>query len=468
VKRKAGDIAENAAAKTIRLSAASESLVSMIAENKKIMESLITEVSSDKSIASMDPDLLSLLSRMCLGMEGNSKIMETLISEIECVKTLVNDLSSCSSATHTSSFEHHSGKHSEAPSLSSRPPATAYTQGRRPLVQTPLGGPPSWTEVVSRKNKQARAAASQPDQDDDYEGSYGEQRQASDLDPFTAAVRDAERSVLLHNLDLGQSPILNPRTISAKVTSAIMTVVNETEGGDSGKISNLAKEVTGDIMSMVKSMDLYGTGTRPCKIPGNPTANGTFYTVPVKLSFQNKQTAQRVTDLLKNRYKLSTSTPYHRSLRTAMNLVREKVKKTHPGNQIIINLEFNARSLEAKIRPEGASSFGNKWSPLPTHFPLPREALDPKISEVSTIRLPPTPNLEISDGSGSEEMDQGSFFTLSNPPKKGKSKDKPRTRSETVSVTKSGTKSGTVITQPHRPGGLARTPPPSPQKGKQP
>ena len=297
VKRKACEAAEDIAVKTIRLSAVAEPLVSMLAENKKVIESVISEVSSDKTIASTDPDLLSLLSRICIGMEGNSKILETLTSEIECVKMIVNDLPTGSSGAPYSRSEQPAGKSSTASAGSfqiHQPPS----QGRRLLVQTPLGGPPSWTEVVGRRNRQGKSTAKNFSTNGEDDGSYGEQRKVSDLDPFTATVRDAERSCLIHNLNLGQSPILNPTTISAKVTSAIMTLVNEVEGGVTGKFSNLAKEVTGDIMSMVKSMDLYGTGTRPCKIPGNPSANGTFYTVPVKLSFQNKQTAQRVTDLL--------------------------------------------------------------------------------------------------------------------------------------------------------------------------
>jgi hypothetical protein len=34
-------------------------------------------------------------------------------------------------------------------------------------------------------------------------------------DPFLSAVKDAERSVLIHNLNLGQAPTLNPTTISS-------------------------------------------------------------------------------------------------------------------------------------------------------------------------------------------------------------------------------------------------------------
>ncbi len=35
------------------------------------------------------------------------------------------------------------------------------------------------------------------------------------VDPFVSAVKEAERSVFIHNLNLGQAPTLNPTTISS-------------------------------------------------------------------------------------------------------------------------------------------------------------------------------------------------------------------------------------------------------------
>jgi hypothetical protein len=35
-------------------------------------------------------------------------------------------------------------------------------------------------------------------------------------------VKNAEKAVVIYNLDLGQAPLLNPATISSKVTSALI------------------------------------------------------------------------------------------------------------------------------------------------------------------------------------------------------------------------------------------------------
>jgi hypothetical protein len=44
-------------------------------------------------------------------------------------------------------------------------------------------------------------------------------------DPFSATVKDAEKSILIHNLNLGQSPTLNPATISSKITAGLYSVL---------------------------------------------------------------------------------------------------------------------------------------------------------------------------------------------------------------------------------------------------
>jgi hypothetical protein len=92
-------------------------------------------------------------------------------------------------------------------------------------------------------------------------------------------------TVVIYNLNLGQSPLLNPTTISSKVTSALIkAAADNLEGEHNGSLA-IAGEMVNDLLSQVKSMNLFGKGTKPCKDPKNPSKDGTFYTVPVKLSF---------------------------------------------------------------------------------------------------------------------------------------------------------------------------------------
>jgi hypothetical protein len=159
-------------------------------------------------------------------------------------------------------------------------------------------------------------------------------------DPFLSAVKDAERSVLIHNLNLGQAPTLNPTTISSKVTAALLLCIAKCEPSSGGVVNGFVREIADDIMSMVQGMTFFGSGTRPSKNPSNSSENGSFYTVPVKLSFQNRQVASKIFETLR-KYKIQVTTPYHKSLRASFALVQAKVRAENPGYQVRVNLDLN-------------------------------------------------------------------------------------------------------------------------------
>ena len=52
----------------------------------------------------------------------------------------------------------------------------------------------------------------------------------AELRRFKEAVKDAERSTLIFNLDMGQVPIMNQETISKKATLALASMAAKIEG----------------------------------------------------------------------------------------------------------------------------------------------------------------------------------------------------------------------------------------------
>ncbi len=50
-------------------------------------------------------------------------------------------------------------------------------------------------------------------------------------------------------------------------------------------------------MSQVVRMEFFGSKTAPCRFPYNPSRNAKLYTVPVKLMFRDKKTAQTAAEL---------------------------------------------------------------------------------------------------------------------------------------------------------------------------
>jgi hypothetical protein len=108
---------------------------------------------------------------------------------------------------------------------------------------------------------------------------------------FRDAIQESERSLLIHNLNMGNNPILNQETMLNKVTADLIAKATAAEDAklqtNSGNIPSVSViESIDDFLSVVNQMEFFGKVTKPCKVPGK---NATFYTIPVKLRFKERE-----------------------------------------------------------------------------------------------------------------------------------------------------------------------------------
>ncbi len=256
---------------------------------------------------------------------------------------------------------------------------------QKPLKQAPLGGD-SWSTVVNKKGKKLNNTTGNKVTENDVQVTNVVSDEKSAFNP---AIREAERSLLIFNLNMGQFPCLNPTTISNKVTSCLLSLACKAEGSADGAPSTAAKEIVDDILGMVTKMDLFGTKTAPCKIPGKPSENGSFFTVPVKLMFKDRRVAQSAAEILRKHLKLNSTTPYHRSLRAAINLAIAKTKVRHPGYQAKVTVDSSKKLLKCFIRPDTFNP--GTWSPAEKNIPIPPDAMDPSTRDTKGMTLPTSP-----------------------------------------------------------------------------
>jgi hypothetical protein len=261
---------------------------------------------------------------------------------------------------------------------------------RRTLQQAPLGDSGTWSEVVGRNTKKNSANASKVRESQDIlqtEQANGGNDQASN--PFAKAVKEAERSLLIFNLDMGQQPIMNPATMSAKVTVGLLDKKADHEKKDRNNHTRESREFVDDILSQVVKMDFFGKKTGPCKIPGKPELNGCFYTIPVKLTFKDRSSAVAASDLLKQCMGIHTTTPYHKSLRAAMTQVMNKAREANPGYQAKVHIDLTGKSMKCFVRAD--TSPAGDWIPLGKNVPIPKEALDPTSRDYKGMEVPMSP-----------------------------------------------------------------------------
>ena len=247
------------------------------------------------------------------------------------------------------------------------------------------------------------------------------QRQTTQKSPETAeeskarkfgeAIRDAERSTLCFNLDMGNVPIMNRKTISDRASLALAKMAAGVEGKNGPVPSPEKVEALDDITSMATNMEFYGKVTTQYKGKGSTG----FCTVPVKYQFKDRDQRTYAEKTLRELCKVKCSTPYPVIVRECIKQVVEHVRQTHPDDYVRVSVVPKEFSLKVSRRPPGKDL---PWVDYPDLLRLLDEALD-----VSTRKVPDGLRMFYLPSEPQEEMLVNSPCTGS-PPVKSKSDKK--------------------------------------------
>jgi hypothetical protein len=369
--------------KSARIEEPDCALLRTVHENNQMYERIMDDLCET---VDLDHNISSVLRALTKGMKDSNDILGILLSE----RLVQNKQENCNPSGTVSNITIDDDCF---PPISKQP---ANNSGRmKPLNQAPLGDG-SWATVTNKKGK--KTANNNHTNQNSLQSTRTSNGETNPLSAFNAAIKEAERSLLIFNLNMGQTPCMNPVTISNKITQCLLSLAGKAEGSAPGNPSTSAKEVVDDILGMVTKMVLFGSKTAPCKVPGKPQENGSFFTVPVKLMFKDKKTAQTAAEILRKVLKLGSTTPYHKSLRSAINLAIRKTRASHPGSQAKVQVDSSKKVLKCFIRPDVSNP--GQWSAASKNFPIPAEALDPSSRNFSGMELPTSPVAKVNPSQG--------------------------------------------------------------------
>jgi hypothetical protein len=371
VKRK-GSSQESAPTKSARIEVDECPHLKVIDQNKEIFGKVLAKLAD---YTGNEPLLCDSIRDLTVGFNGLNEIIGVLLAErlfpgsspdLVVIDNSPNPNPQAQPVTQSSEFIF--------------PPTQNKVNQRKPLNQPPLGETSAWITAVKQGNKKKHVQTSKQNDwcDDMEEDSRVGKKQPTKDEIFIKSVKDAERSILVFNLDLGQQPSMNPATISSKVTLCLVNTLDKKEKRQTP--SQESKDFVDDILSQVVRMEFFGSKTAPCKNPADKSLNGKFYTVPVKFMFKDRKSAQTAADILREFMGINSTTPYHRSLRAAMNKVITKAKEENPGYQAKTNLDLNGKTLKCFIRPDIKPP--GKWVPYGDSTPLSYADMDPSSSVV--------------------------------------------------------------------------------------
>jgi hypothetical protein len=149
----------------------------------------------------------------------------------------------------------------------------------------------------------------------------------------------AERSFTLFNLDIGLVPALNKDFISRKV---IQYLHDRAQSQGIYKGNSAAAEEAIDYILSCATIDILGKGSRTHynKRDNTDVRNGKMCTVPVKLTFKDKDTHFQAELTLNKACKVKCGTPYPKKLRTIMDELVKECKASIPDSFILAKVDM--------------------------------------------------------------------------------------------------------------------------------
>ncbi len=133
-----------------------------------------------------------------------------------------------------------------------------------------------------------------------------------------------------------------------------------------------AEESIDDLLSCA-SIDILGNGSRQFYNKRNPSdpRNNKMCTVPVKLSFRDRETRFRAEMTLKKACGVHCGTPYPEKLRLLMDALVKDCKADKPGCFILAKVDLDKMCITAKARSVDG------WIELERCSTIPNDLLDP-------------------------------------------------------------------------------------------
>jgi hypothetical protein len=202
------------------------------------------------------------------------------------------------------------------------------------------------------------------------------------LENFKEAVKEAEKSTLIFNLNLGTVPIMNQDTMSTKATCALTAMAAKLENAKGSIPSDDTVTTLNDVLSVSTGIQFYGRKTKSYRKKDDLQSGG-FCTVPVRYNFNSKEDRIEAETVLRDKCKVACATPYHTMLRESIRQVIDAVKADYPGNFVRVAVDTNSMSLKVARRPMLDKSDTSKkvWTNVGV-IPIPDEALDTNIRSV--------------------------------------------------------------------------------------
>ena len=205
---------------------------------------------------------------------------------------------------------------------------------------------------------------------------------------FRESIKDAEKSTLVFNLDMGKVPVINQATMSVKATSALTSMAAMVEGRPPSNPSADSVAVIDDVLSLATKVSFFGSSTKSVAAKG--ALSGSYCTIPVCYSFEDKETRYRAEQALRGRCKVSCATPYPNGVRDCIKSALAAGKATNPDDFVRVKIDLPKLGLKLAWRAKDSIH----WNHHDKIIPFPQAVLNnPSKNLGGTVLLENLPTL---------------------------------------------------------------------------
>jgi hypothetical protein len=192
-----------------------------------------------------------------------------------------------------------------------------------------------------------------------------------EIQRFRDVVRDAERSTLIFNLDMGRVPTINAENMSRKATQALAAMAAKVDNCTGSIPTEETAAILDDVLSANRGIRFYGAATKSYKNPRD-ALSGSYCTIPVRYEFADKDTRIQAEQILRTTCKVSCATPYPPILRECIKRTIDSIKQDYPDHlvKVSVNLENHCLRVARRLNKESG------WLYAKEDIPIPPEALD--------------------------------------------------------------------------------------------
>jgi hypothetical protein len=213
------------------------------------------------------------------------------------------------------------------------------------------------------------------------------------IQKFKETIRDAEKSTVIFNLDMGRVPVMNKETMAKRATLSLATMAAKLENKNATRPTADTIEIIDDVLSLSTNMELLGNETRTYNNAKDPL-RGSFCTVPVRYEFRDPGLKFKAEKVLRKTCGVNCATPYPLVVRECIKQIVAVVKNRYPDNFVRVTVDTKNMVFKAARKPP-KDAVDPRWKYREEHIPIPELAL-----EVGLRKLPYGFKLDIPDSPG--------------------------------------------------------------------